>query len=75
MVDMLVYMFNLVLISRLVKGRNGRCDGNQFSARNRPKSSTRLPSWDSHSTTDSRMGKRMHSLTAQMSGLWRVKIW
>jgi len=38
------------------------------------KSATRLPSWDWHSTTDSRVGKWMGALTAQKSCLHRVKI-
>ena len=38
-------------------------------ARNRPKSATRLPSWDSHSTRDGRTGKRMGALTVQKSCL------
>ena len=36
-------------------------------------SATRLLSWDSHSATDSRMGKRMGALTAQKSCLHRIK--
>ena len=31
------------------------------------KSATCLPSWDSHSTTDGRVGKQMGALTAQKS--------
>jgi len=34
---------------------------------------TCLPSWDSHFTTDGRMGKRMGALTAQKSCLHRIK--
>ena len=37
------------------------------------KSATRLPSWDSHSTTDDRMGKRMGALAVQKSCLHRIK--
>jgi len=69
-IDMLMQMFNLLLVSRLVKRR---CHDNQFWARNRLKSATRLPSWDSHSTMDGRIGKRMGALTAQKSCLHRIK--
>jgi len=34
-----------------------------------------FPSWDSHSTTDGRIGKRMGALTAQKSCLHRIKHW
>jgi len=32
-----------------------------------------FPSWDSHSTTDGRLGKPMGALTAQKSCLHRIK--
>jgi len=38
-----------------------------------PKLATRLPFWDSHSTTDGRMGKQMGALTAQKSCLQHIK--
>jgi len=56
-------MFSPVLVSGSVKGR---CHGNHFQARNRPKSATCLPSCDSHSKTDGSMEKPMGALTAQI---------
>jgi len=71
LIERWLYMFNLVFVSRSFKGR---CHGNQFYAPNRPKSATRLPSWDLHSTTDGRMAKQMDTLTPLMSSPYCIKI-